>query len=231
MSTQPFRAQRMGRALDRLNDMLTSNLILSMHIRDDWIRDVGAHPPRLSIAFTSTGPTMTEAVRSMIQIELQEILQNPQAMVLLPSANPLPQPWNRVTEIPTTPETQSSDRVGGNNQQQTQRQAGSKATTAHNRPMNTAWQAIPRTPSMSPLVTQTYDISGIQDLPGTISRMMNTRMSELEENVRVNQAKQDANQEKQDVQFGQVFALLTTMSNAIQSLVGAAKVPPRDSNP
>jgi hypothetical protein len=60
---------------------------------------------------------------------------------------------------------------------------------------------------------------------------MNTRMLELEENVRVNQAKQDANQEKQDAQFGQVFSLLTTMSNSIQSLVGAAKAPPRDGNP
>jgi hypothetical protein len=91
-----FPNEQMGRALDRLNDMLASNLILSMHIRDDWIREEGAHPPRLCIAFTITGPTITEAVRSMIQIELQEILQNPQAMVLLPSANPYPQPRNTI---------------------------------------------------------------------------------------------------------------------------------------
>jgi hypothetical protein len=73
----PVFHEALGEALDRLGEMLASNLILSIHIRDDWVREEGVHEPRLSIAFTMTGPPMTEAVRSMVQDAIRTTLNNP----------------------------------------------------------------------------------------------------------------------------------------------------------
>jgi hypothetical protein len=90
----PVFHEALGEALDRLGEMLASNLILSIHIRDDWVREEGVHEPRLSIAFTMTGPPMTEeAVRSMVQDAIRTTLNNPRATVLLPNSTPHPLPW------------------------------------------------------------------------------------------------------------------------------------------
>jgi hypothetical protein len=80
--------------------MLATNMVLSIHVRDDWIREEGVHEPRLSVAFTMTGPPISEAVRSMVQSAIRETLDNPLAVVLLPNTTPHPIPWNRVEEIP-----------------------------------------------------------------------------------------------------------------------------------
>jgi hypothetical protein len=84
----PVFRETLGEAFDRSGEMLASNLILSIHIWDDWVREEGAHEPRLSIAFTMTGPPMTEAVRSMVQDAIRTTLNNPRATVLLPNSTP-----------------------------------------------------------------------------------------------------------------------------------------------
>ena len=208
---------RIGDALDNLGEMLSSNLILSIHIRDDWVREEGVHAPRLSVAFTLTGPPITEAVRSMVQSAIRLTLGNPQATVMLPSATSHPTPWNRVEELTpkspagTTDHTDSALR-------------SDRPLTASSR---TAWSAVPRTSNPGPLVTQTFDITGIQGLPETLVRL-NDRMSEIEANAGQARREAEVNQARQDAQFGNVFALLTTMAKSVQSLVEAST---RDQTP
>ena len=217
----PVFHETLGEAFDRLGEMLASNLILSIHVRDDWVREEGVHEPRLSIAFTMTGPPMTEAVRSMIQDAIRTTLNNPRATVLLPNSTPHPIPWKQVEELsdhhlaknPATAATHNSSGPRPPRQEQ--------ATAAQ--PSQSAWQAVSRTHNQGPVVTQTFDISGIQGLPETINRL-NVRMSEIEANAQASQA-------KQDTQFANVFTLLTTMSQSVQSLVVAAQATPRDSPP
>ena len=213
-----FPSNQLGTAMDKLSDMLAGNLILSIHIRDDWIREEGAHPPRLSIAFTMTGPAMTEAVRSMMQSEIREILDDHMATIVLPNATPYPQPWNRVVELPTPSRDQTTRGTTPDHLN-----LGDDSTEARTKNVSSVWNAVSRSLSKGPLVTQTYDISGMQDLPGTLSRM-NTRMDELEESARANQAKQES-------QFGQVFSLLTTLTQSVQSLVVATQAPSGDRPP
>jgi hypothetical protein len=100
LNVPPCFHEKLGEALDKLSEMLATNMVLSIHVRDDWIREEGVHEPRLSVAFTMTGPPISEAVRSMVQSAIRETLDNPLAVVLLPNTTPHPIPWNRVEEIP-----------------------------------------------------------------------------------------------------------------------------------
>jgi hypothetical protein len=219
--------EKLGEALAKLSEMLATNMILSIHVRDDWIREEGVHEPRLSVAFTMTGPPISEAVRSMVQSAIRETLDNPLAVVLLPNTTPHPIPWNRVEEIPSShtgnTATPSQDRTPPSNSQ-----------TAMAAPRR-AWQAVSREP-VGPIVTNTYDISGIQGLPETISRL-NIRMNEIEATARETQERQEqqitelganvsASNERQEQQFGQVFTMLAAMNQTMMSLV-----PTRDPQP
>jgi hypothetical protein len=102
-------------------------------------------------------------------------------------------------------------------------------------PQRRAWQAVSREP-VGPIVTNTYDISGIQGLPETISRL-NIRMNEIEATARENQERQKqqitelgtnarASNERQEQQFGQVFTMLAAMNQTMMSLAQ-----PRDPQP
>jgi hypothetical protein len=104
----PVFHETLGEAFDRLGEMLASNLILSIHIRDDWVREEGVQEPRLSIAFTMTGPPMTEAVRSMVQDAIRTTLNNPRATVLLPNSTPHPIPWKQVEELSDHPPSKNT---------------------------------------------------------------------------------------------------------------------------
>ena len=153
-----------------------------------------------------------------MQSEIREILDDHMATIVLPNATPYPQPWNRVVELPTPSRDQTTRGTTPDHLN-----PGDGSTEARTKRVSSVWTAVSRSLSKGPLVTQTYDISGMQDLPGTLSRM-NTRMDELEESARANQAKQES-------QFGQVFSLLTTLTQSVQSLVVATQAPSGDRHP
>jgi hypothetical protein len=224
LNVPPCFQEPLGEALDKLSEMLATNMILSIHVRDDWIKEEGVHEPRLSVAFTMTGPPMTEAVRSMVQSAIRETLNNPRAVVLLPNTSSQPIPWNRVEEMPAqTPNSHTGKATPPNSR------------TAMAAPQRRAWQAVSREP-VGPIVTNTYDISGIQGLPETISRL-NIRMNEIEAAAKENQERQKqqitelgtnvrASNERQEEQFGQVFTMLAAMNQTMMSLAQ-----PRDPQP
>jgi hypothetical protein len=198
----PVFHETLGEAFDRVGEMLASNLILSIHVRDDWVREEGVHEPRLSIAFTMTEPPMTEAVRSMIQDAIRTTLNNPRATVLLPNFTPHPIPWKQVEELSDHHPAKNTATAATHNSSGPRPPRQEQATAAQ--PSHSAWQAVSRTHNQGPVVTHTFDISVIQGLPETTSRL-NVRMSEIEANAQASQA-------KQDTQFANVFTLLTTMS-------------------
>jgi hypothetical protein len=142
----PVFHETLGEAFDRLREMLASNLILSIHIRDDWVREEGVHEPRLSISFTMTGPPMTEAVKSMVQDAIRSTFNNPRATVLLPNSTPHPIPWKRVEELSDHPpsKTAATHNSGGPRPPRQE-----QATAAQ--PTHSAWQAVSRTHNQSQL--------------------------------------------------------------------------------
>lgn len=224
---------QLGAAIDGLSSLLlSSNLILSIHIRDDWVREEGNHPPRLSIAFTMTGPMMTEAVRSIVQSEIQTIMSDPRIMVIIPNPAQAPQPWTRVVELPTShdtpPTTVPTRGKGPNSSPNTPR--GPQAR----RSPSTSWSAITRMHPTNPITTQTYDTTAMASLPTAITQL-NQRMDIIERTAAADRAEAEraatAAKTDLDAKFGSIFSLLQALTTSVDSLAGARVAPARDPHP
>lgn len=88
--------------------------------------------------------------------------------------------------------------------------------------MGSPWKGGSREETIGPLVTQTYDISGIVGLPETIQRI-NLRMDQIETKAALSQT-------KLETQLATMASALNAISQSVQSLVEATAAS-KDSNP
>jgi hypothetical protein len=216
-----FSHTRLGEAINHICKLLrSSNLILSIHVREDWIHTEDTQTSRLSIAFTMTGPPMSEAVRSIMQSDIQAMLDNPRVLIVLPNSSPRPLPWNRVQELATST---AEHEIGSKNATTTKnwpRPNAESITSAPRPPAPNPWASRAQD-NPGPLATQTYDISGIIGLPETIQRL-NLRMDNIETQAATSQS-------KLETQLATMASALHAISQSVQSLVAASA--PRDGNP
>lgn len=164
---------------------------------------------------------MTEAVRSIMQTDIQRMLENPNIVVVLPTMSLRPQPWNRIQELAANSTGSNSKHIPAHSRQQVRSE---NAITSPHSDLHTPrhpWAATRSSEPVGPLVTQTYDISGIAGLPETIQKL-NFRMDRIETTAA-------ASQNKIETQLTTMANLLTSLSQSVQSLV-AATAPPRDGN-